>query len=336
MFLMDEPLSSLDAELKILLRTEIKELHSKLKSTFVYVTHDQSEAMSLSTKLVVIKDGIIQQTGTPYEVFIRPTNKFVASFIGQHKINFFDLDVVGSKIYFGKSIIEISKIFNVKTISIGIRPEDFVLDSNGSIALSITNIEILGNEMLVTGKFGERFAASVILPTDINIKNGDIVTLSIASLSHISKAAGVVVLEDEKTKISLEGGEITLIGVNDPSYQTDYLFGDAESVMNAKLEELHTENGEFTVLLSHRPELFEKYVYHDLDLVLSGHAHGGQFRLPFVGGLVAPNQGFFPEYDAGLDSMHHTNMIVSRGIGNSILPFRFNNRPEVIIIELKK
>ena len=182
MFLMDEPLSSLDAELKILLRTEIKELHSKLKSTFVYVTHDQSEAMSLSTKLVVIKDGIIQQTGTPYEVFIRPTNKFVASFIGQHKINFFDLDVVGSKIYFGKSIIEISKIFNVKTISIGIRPEDFVLDSNGSIALSITNIEILGNEMLVTGKFGERFAASVILPTDINIKNGDIVTLSIRSV----------------------------------------------------------------------------------------------------------------------------------------------------------
>lgn len=179
LFLMDEPLSSLDAELKILLRTEIKELHSKLKSTFVYVTHDQSEAMSLSTKLVVIKDGIIQQTGTPYEAFIRPTNKFVASFIGQHKINFFDLDVVGSKIYFGKSIIEISKIFNVKTISIGIRPEDFVLDSNGSIALSITNIEILGNEMLVTGKFGERFAASVILPTDINIKNGDIVTLSI-------------------------------------------------------------------------------------------------------------------------------------------------------------
>ena len=106
--------------------------------------------------------------------------------------------------------------------------------------------------------------------------------------------------------------------------------------MNTKLEELHTEQDRFTILLSHRPELFETYVDHDLDLVLSGHAHGGQFRLPFVGGLVAPNQGFFPEYDAGLYSMNHTNMIVSRGIGNSILPFRFNNRPEVIIIELKK
>lgn len=150
------------------------------------------------------------------------------------------------------------------------------------------------------------------------------------------EAAGVTVLEDTQTEISLTGESITLIGVNDPSYQTDYLFGDAKTVMNTKLEELHTEQDRFTILLSHRPELFKTYVDHDLDLVLSGHAHGGQFRLPFVGGLVAPNQGFFPEYDAGLYSMNHTNMIVSRGIGNSILPFRFNNRPEVIIIELKK
>ena len=155
-------------------------------------------------------------------------------------------------------------------------------------------------------------------------------------LKEAMKAAGVTVLEDAQTEISLTGEFITLIGVNDPSYQTDYLFGDAKTVMNSKLEELHAEHDGFTILLSHRPELFETYVDHDLDLVLSGHAHGGQFRLPFVGGLVAPNQGFFPEYDAGLYSMNHTNMIVSRGIGNSILPFRFNNRPEVIIIELKK
>lgn len=155
-------------------------------------------------------------------------------------------------------------------------------------------------------------------------------------LKEAMEAAGVTVLEDAQTEISLTGEFITLIGVNDPSYQTDYLFGDAKTVMNTKLEELHTEQDRFTILLSHRPELFETYVDHDLDLVLSGHAHGGQFRLPFVGGLVAPNQGFFPEYDAGLYSMNHTNMIVSRGIGNSILPFRFNNRPEVIIIELKK
>ena len=149
------------------------------------------------------------------------------------------------------------------------------------------------------------------------------------------EAAGVTVLEDVKTKISMEGETITLIGVNDPSYQTDYLFGDSEMVMNTKLEDLHTGNDGFTLLLSHRPELFDTYVDQDVDLVLSGHAHGGQFRLPFIGGLIAPNQGIFPEYDAGIYTEGNTNMLVSRGVGNSILPFRINNRPEVILIELQ-
>ena len=149
------------------------------------------------------------------------------------------------------------------------------------------------------------------------------------------EAAGVTVLEDAQTEISLEGEAITLIGINDPSYQTDYLFGDSETVMNTKLEDLHTGNDGFTLLLSHRPELFDTYVDQDVDLVLSGHAHGGQFRLPFIGGLVAPNQGLFPEYDAGIYTEGNTNMLVSRGVGNSILPFRINNRPEVILIELQ-
>lgn len=150
------------------------------------------------------------------------------------------------------------------------------------------------------------------------------------------EAVGVVILEDEKTEVGLVNSAITLIGVNDPSYQTDYLFGDAETVMLEKLCELHSDEDGFTVLLSHRPELFEVYADNNMDLVLSGHAHGGQFRLPFVGGLVAPNQGLFPKYDAGLYTEENTNMIVSRGIGNSILPFRFNNRPEVILIVLQR
>ena len=154
-------------------------------------------------------------------------------------------------------------------------------------------------------------------------------------LKEAMEAADVTVLEDAQTEISLTGEFITLIGVNDPSYQTDYLFGDSETVMNTKLEELHTENDGFTILLSHRPELFDTYADHDIDLILSGHAHGGQFRLPFIGGLVAPNQGLFPEYDAGIYTEGNTNMLVSRGIGNSILPFRINNRPEVILIELQ-
>ena len=146
---------------------------------------------------------------------------------------------------------------------------------------------------------------------------------------------GVVVLEDATTEISLDGDTIILVGVNDPSYQTDYLFGDSQTVMNGKLQEISAAENEFTILLSHRPELFEIYADNNMDLILSGHAHGGQFRLPFVGGLVAPNQGLFPKYDAGLYTEENTNMIVSRGIGNSILPFRFNNRPEVILIDLQ-
>ncbi len=146
---------------------------------------------------------------------------------------------------------------------------------------------------------------------------------------------GVVVLEDERIELVNCGEAITLIGVNDPSFQTDYFSGDSEAIMKNKLQELSNAENEFTILLSHRPEMFEMYADSNINLILSGHAHGGQFRLPFVGGLVAPNQGLFPKYDAGLFVKEKTNMIVSRGIGNSIVPFRFNNRPEVVLIELK-
>ena len=148
------------------------------------------------------------------------------------------------------------------------------------------------------------------------------------------EAAGVTVLDDAQVRIEVSGESITVIGVNDPSFHADYLTSDA-AVMDRKLSELSLEAAGFTILLSHRPELFDTYADHNLNLVLSGHAHGGQFRLPLIGGLIAPNQGLFPKYDAGLYSDGSTNMIVSRGLGNSIIPFRFNNRPEVVLIELK-
>ena len=147
--------------------------------------------------------------------------------------------------------------------------------------------------------------------------------------------AGVIVLENQKVEITRDGEAITLMGIDDPSFQESYLFGDAESVAKQAIEMLQSESDGYTVLLSHRPELFELYVKTGMDLVFCGHAHGGQFRLPFLGGLVAPNQGFFPEYDAGLFSEGITNMIVSKGVGNSIIPIRFNNRPEIILAELK-
>ena len=147
--------------------------------------------------------------------------------------------------------------------------------------------------------------------------------------------AGVVILENQKAQITREGENITLMGIDDPSFQEDYLFGDSESVARQAIENLQNESDGYTILLSHRPELFDLYVDTEMDLVFSGHAHGGQFRLPFIGGLVAPNQGFFPKYDAGLFSEGSTNMIVSRGVGNSIIPIRFNNRPEIVLVTLR-
>ena len=146
--------------------------------------------------------------------------------------------------------------------------------------------------------------------------------------------AGVIVLENQKVEITREGESITLMGIDDPSFQENYLFGDAEGIAKQSIETLQRESDGYTVLLSHRPELFDVYVDTGMDLVFSGHAHGGQFRLPFIGGLVAPNQGFFPKYDAGLFSEENTIMIVSRGVGNSIIPIRINNRPEIIVARL--
>jgi len=139
------------------------------------------------------------------------------------------------------------------------------------------------------------------------------------------KALGVVVLHNEAIAIEKNGKRIIVCGVDDPMFDKNF---------SNNLKKC-AQNDEFTVLLSHRPERFEEYVENGYYLILSGHAHGGQFRIPFLGGLFVPGQGFFPEYDSGLYTKGGTNMIVSRGIGNSIIPIRINNRPEIIFIELE-
>ena len=92
---------------------------------------------------------------------------------------------------------------------------------------------------------------------------------------------------------------------------------------------------DFQILLSHRPELLPLYSEYDFDVVFSGHAHGGQFRLPFVGGLIAPDQGLFPEYTSGKYKLDQTTMIVNRGLGNSVIPVRVFNRPEIVVVTLE-
>ena len=146
--------------------------------------------------------------------------------------------------------------------------------------------------------------------------------------------AGAIVLENQKVEINRGQEHITLIGIDDPSFRESYLFGDAAGVAEQEIGDLQEASDGYTILLSHRPELFDVYVDTGMDLVFSGHVHGGQIRLPFIGGLVAPNQGFFPEYDAGQFTEEKTTMIVSRGVGNSIIPVRVNNRPEIVVATL--
>ena len=135
---------------------------------------------------------------------------------------------------------------------------------------------------------------------------------------------GVKIMRGSEVVIEKDGEAISLMGIDDPSF----------AEFPESIDELSSFDG-FKILLSHRPEYFDKYADWNVDLVLSGHAHGGQFRLPFIGGLVAPGQGLFPKYDAGSFTEDNTTMIVSRGIGGYLFPPRVNNRPEVIIIELK-
>lgn len=155
-----------------------------------------------------------------------------------------------------------------------------------------------------------------------------------AQLKQGLTEAGVILLDNKKITIAKSGAELEIMGIDDPMFEADYFSENEFAVVDNSIKNLNIEDNSFSLLLSHRPEMFEVYAENGLDLVLSGHAHGGQFRIPFIGGFIAPGQGLFPEYDAGLYEDEKTNMFVSRGVGNSIIPLRVNNRPEVVLIEL--
>lgn len=143
----------------------------------------------------------------------------------------------------------------------------------------------------------------------------------IDKLNHL----GVKCLENEVVTIEKADSHLSIIGLNDENL--------ADATLNHMVSDLEKDN--VTIVLAHEPQCFAQYCEAGVDLVFSGHAHGGQFRLPFVGGIVAPDQGFLPEYTEGQHRAENTTMIISRGLGNSVIPLRLFNLPEIVCLDLQ-
>ena len=187
-FLMDEPLSNLDAKLRISMRNEISKLHRKLGSTTIYVTHDQVEAMTMADRIVIMKDGIVQQVGTPMDLYEHPVNKFVAGFIGAPQMNFYNVSVNGQTIVFedGNSMeipeVIAKKLAGRKRVIMGIRGEDIKFDpanlevyAGNEQKAVINNTEIMGNENNLYFEFGGETTVARVTKYDVS-QIGDDVT----------------------------------------------------------------------------------------------------------------------------------------------------------------
>lgn len=176
--------------------------------------------------------------------------------------------------------------------------------------------------------------ASLIAPTFYITGNHEAaVSDEYADLKVRMIEAGVVVLENEKTVLKRDGQTLNIVGLLDPQFEWLSEQDECEEMMEEELEPL-VRNDLYDIVLVHRPQYFEVYAESEGDLFLSGHMHGGQFRLPFLGGLYAPSQGFFPKYDAGVFTENGVTMVISRGLGNSRFPIRFNNPPEIVVVDL--
>ena len=156
--------------------------------------------------------------------------------------------------------------------------------------------------------------------------NHEVATNDVEHIKEQLTARGVRVLSNETFKITRDGKSISVTGIDDP------LMGATAAEM---ITSSQVSDDEFSILLAHRPEDFEAYIQAGMDLTFSGHAHGGQFRIPLVGGFVAPGQGYFPKYTAGIHQQGLSKLVVSRGLGNSIIPIRLFNLPEIIVVTLK-
>ena len=163
-YLFDEPLSNLDAELRVATRVELKALHARLGNTMIYVTHDQVEAMTMADKIVVMHDGIIEQTGSPLDLYNKPANLFVAGFIGSPKMNFLDCSSLPE---------EIKKLSPKGATTFGIRPEHLRIQDENTLSLQVKTVEQLGSDSYLYGETIDKQEISIKLNSQTTIKSGE-------------------------------------------------------------------------------------------------------------------------------------------------------------------
>ena len=147
--LLDEPLSNLDARLRLQTREEIRRIQKETGITTIFVTHDQEEAMSISDMIVVMRDGVVQQTGAPQEIYDNPKNLFVAKFLGTPPINVFNGEIKGGKLYVGNNAVLNVQGASDRKVIVGIRPEGFVPDANGPLVCKLSNVEVMGRDVSI-------------------------------------------------------------------------------------------------------------------------------------------------------------------------------------------
>jgi multiple sugar transport system ATP-binding protein len=180
-FLLDEPLSNLDAELRAQTRVELMKLHQRLGATFVYVTHDQVEAMTMGTRIAVMRNGTLQQVAAPKDLYAKPANMYVAGFVGSPKISFLHAIVDGSTAVAAGLRIPLATRPAVREVTLGIRPEHFVADGSGDslpVEVTVDIVEVLGAEQIVYGKVGDASVTARLDPTT-PVAAGDRLTLRV-------------------------------------------------------------------------------------------------------------------------------------------------------------
>jgi len=184
-FLFDEPLSNLDAKLRNQMRLEIKKLQRQMDVTSIFVTHDQTEAMTLGDRIVVINNGIVEQVGTPKDIYSKPNTKFVAEFIGSPQMNIFNCKIDNGIAKIDNNSINLDKSINVDDASIGVRPDDIQISDSGSISCKASLVEYLGSDMIIYSSIGDQ-EFSCKLSSKIDVKAGDEFKFNIQpSLVHV-------------------------------------------------------------------------------------------------------------------------------------------------------